>query len=46
MLKNKKGQRYLMELAYQVSEKKINFARYRHTNFWNRVKDSFIGGTR
>lgn len=46
MLKNKKGQRYLMELAYQVSDQKINFARYRHNNFWNRVKDSFIGEAR
>lgn len=46
MLKNKKGQRYLMELDYQVSDQKINFARYRHNNFWNRVKDSFIGEAR
>lgn len=46
MLKNKKDERYLMELAYQVSDQKINFARYRHNNFWNRVKDSFIGGTK
>lgn len=44
MLKNKKGQRYLMEISYQVSKKRIYFARYRHNNFWNRVKDSFIGG--
>lgn len=46
MLKNKPGQRYLMELAYQVSKQRIYFARYRHNNFWNRVKDSFIGETK
>lgn len=41
---NEKGKRYLVELSYQVAKKRIYFARYRHTNFWNRVKDSFIGG--
>lgn len=46
MLKNKAGQRYLMEIAYQVSNQRISFARYRHTNFWNRVKASFIGETK
>lgn len=35
--------RHLMELTYQVSDKKIRFAKYRHTNFWQRVRDSFIG---
>ena len=43
-LKNEKGKRYLMEISFQVSAKRVYFARYRHTNFWNRVKDSFIGG--
>ena len=43
-LKNEKGKRHLMEVSFQVSQKRISFARYRHTNFWNRVKDSFIGG--
>lgn len=33
----------LMEVVYQVSPKKIRFARYRHNNFWQRVRDSFIG---
>ena len=35
---------HLVELTYQVSDKKIRFAKYRHTNFWQRVRDSFIGG--
>lgn len=34
---------HLMEVIYQVSDKKIRFARYRHNNFWQRVRDSFIG---
>lgn len=46
MIKNQNDQRYLMEISYQVSSKKIYFARYRHNNFWNRVKDSFIGGVK
>ena len=45
-LKVQKGSRYLMELSFQASQKKIYFARYRHSNFWNRVKDSFIGGAK
>ena len=43
-LYNTKNQRHLLEVSYQVAKKRIYFARYRHTNFWNRVKDSFIGG--
>lgn len=34
---------HLVELTYQVSDKKIRFAKYRHTNFWQRVRESFIG---
>lgn len=45
-LKNAAGKRHLLEVSYQVSPKRIYFARYRHTNFWNRVKDSFIGGAK
>lgn len=37
------NQHHLEELIYQVSNKKIRFAKYRHTNFWQRVRDSFIG---
>lgn len=43
MLKSEK-ERYLTELSYRVSKQRIYFAQYRHNNFWNRVKDSFIGG--
>ena len=43
MLKSEKD-RYLTELSYKVSKQRIYFAQYRHNNFWNRVKDSFIGG--
>lgn len=38
-----KENHHLVELTYQVSDKKIRFAKYRHTNFWQRVRDSFIG---
>lgn len=46
LIKNKPKQRYLMEISYQVSNRRIYFAQYRHNNFWNRVKDSFIGGVK
>lgn len=36
--------RHLTELTYSVAEQQIRFAKYRHTNFWRRVKASFIGG--
>ena len=36
--------RHLMELTYSVAKQQIKFAKFRHTNFWLRVKDSFIGG--
>ncbi|KRM83146.1 inorganic polyphosphate ATP-NAD kinase [Limosilactobacillus coleohominis DSM 14060] len=34
---------HLVELTFEVSSKKIKFAKYRHTNFWQRVRESFIG---
>ncbi|MDC2828916.1 NAD kinase [Limosilactobacillus mucosae] len=37
-------ERRLIDVSYRVSDKVIRFAKYRHTNFWDRVKDSFIGG--
>lgn len=43
-LKPEVGERKLVEITYQVDKKRINFAQYRHNNFWHRVKDSFIGG--
>lgn len=33
----------LVQVDYKVASQKIHFARYRHTNFWQRVRDSFIG---
>ena len=33
----------LVQVDYKVASKKIQFARYRHMNFWQRVRDSFIG---
>lgn len=39
-------ERYLIELAYSVSKKRIYYAQYRHSDFWSRVRDSFIGGVR
>lgn len=34
------------QLHYQISKSKIAFARYRHTNFWQRVDEAFIGGVK
>jgi len=31
-------------LHYRVADERIHFASYRHTHFWRRVKDAFIGG--
>lgn len=45
-LKPSVGERKLVEITYQVAKKRINFAQYRHNNFWHRVKDSFIGGAK
>lgn len=33
----------ITEIKFKVSKKKIHFAKYRHTHFWRRVQDSFIG---
>ncbi|KRM12575.1 NAD kinase [Paucilactobacillus suebicus] len=32
------------KIHYQISQSHISFASYRHTNFWQRVDESFIGG--
>ena len=45
-LKPSVGERKLVEITYPVAKKRINFAQYRHNNFWHRVKDSFIGGAK
>ena len=31
------------EIQLQISEERISFAAYRHTPFWDRVEDAFIG---
>lgn len=31
------------EVHYRISSKRIKFARYEHTHFWNRVEDAFLG---
>ncbi len=30
-------------ITYRISKQKIAFAQYRHTQFWQRVSESFIG---
>lgn len=32
----------IRDLYYTVSNQKVRFAKYRHTNFWRRVRDAFI----
>lgn len=31
------------ELRFRIAKERIHFARYRHTHFWDRVEDAFIG---
>lgn len=33
----------IKEIKFKVSKERIHFARYRHTHFWTRVQDAFIG---
>lgn len=35
--------RPIKSISYRISDKRIYFAKYRHTNFWQRVSKSFIG---
>lgn len=35
--------RSIAKITFKVSKKRIFFAKYRHNEFWSRVKDSFIG---
>lgn len=35
--------RAIKEVVFRVSADRINFASYRHTQFWRRVSESFIG---
>lgn len=32
----------IRDIYYTVSNQKVRFAKYRHTNFWRRVRDAFI----
>lgn len=38
-----KWQKDLTEVRYRIAEERIHFARYKHTHFWNRVGDAFLG---
>lgn len=40
------NQENLSSVRLQLSEKRIQFASYRHTHFWRRVNDAFIGELR
>lgn len=33
----------VLEMRFRIAEERIHFARYKHTHFWNRVGDAFIG---
>jgi len=36
-------ERSIEKVVYRVASERVHFARYRHTHFWNRVEDAFIG---
>jgi NAD+ kinase len=35
--------RLIDSVTFRISKQRINFAQYRHTQFWKRVSESFIG---
>lgn len=35
--------RPIAEMQFKIAKERIQFARYRHTYFWDRVEDAFIG---
>ncbi|SEK28868.1 NAD+ kinase [Carnobacterium iners] len=37
------SEKNIVELQYLIAKERIHFARYRHTHFWSRVEDAFIG---
>ncbi|MCA9765062.1 MAG: NAD kinase [Carnobacterium sp.] len=37
------SEKNIVELHYCIAKERIHFARYRHTHFWSRVEDAFIG---
>lgn len=36
---------YLKAVTFAVADQSVHFARYRHTPFWHRVKNAFIGSS-
>lgn len=36
-------ERAIEKIVYRIAKERVHFARYRHTHFWNRVEDAFIG---
>ncbi len=34
---------HIAAIRYQIAKERIHFASYRHTHFWDRVRDAFIG---
>lgn len=35
--------RKIKKIIYRIARERVHFARYRHTHFWNRVENAFIG---
>ena len=35
--------RDIKQIRYKIAKERIRFAKYRHTHFWHRVQESFIG---
>lgn len=36
-------ERAIEKIVYRIANERVHFARYKHTHFWNRVEDAFIG---
>ncbi len=36
--------RPIKTIEYRIAKQRVAFAQYRHTHFWQRVSNSFIGG--
>lgn len=41
--KNEPSDPFLQTVSFAVADQSVRFARYRHTPFWHRVKNAFIG---
>lgn len=37
------SEKNIIAINYRIAKERIHFARYRHTHFWSRVEDAFIG---